>query len=76
MVTTIEAIRTIVECTPKSARTISVEIGKSANWLSATLNVVSDTKAGTLARIAEACGYRLQLVSDDGKETITIDPAK
>lgn len=72
--TTVEAIRALVARSGKSARAISSQIGKSPNWLSATLGIVSDTKAGTLAQIANACGFDLVLVDREHGETITIDP--
>ena len=59
------AIRRVAKLAGKTQGEISTGIGKSERWLSATFAAASDSKAGTVAAIAEVCGYRLALVPAD-----------
>jgi len=72
----LKAINTVIAKSGKSKMQVARDMGKSDYYVTALTGRGSVPKADTLALIAEACGYCLQLVSDDGKETITIDPAK
>ena len=70
----VEALRHIVEASGRPKMRISADLGRSSNWLATTLRNAQPPKAPTLAAVADACGYDLQLVRRDGGETITIDP--
>lgn len=71
-----DAIRELKARSGKSGVQISEELGKSPNWLGATISRGSDPQAGTLAAIAAVCGYRLALIGRDG-DRIDIDaPAR
>lgn len=73
---TFEAIRAMLGASGKSQRGVSIELGRTHNWLNSTLGIAQDTKAGTLAAIAKVCGYELQLVNRDTGDVLTIDPTQ
>lgn len=66
------AIKKMIANSGKSARAVSVEMGKSPNYMGATLAKVSDIGAANVARVAKACGYEL-ILKGHGEE-IPIDP--
>ena len=70
------AILCMIKQAKKSKRGISLELGKSPTWLSATLARPGSSEATTVAAIADACGYSLALVppSDVPPSAIVIDP--
>lgn len=70
-----DAIKELKARSGRSGTQISADLGKSPNWLGQTISRGSDPQAGTLAAIARACGYRLQLEGPRG-DKIEIDPPK
>lgn len=72
---TIQAVRSMLRHSGKTQAELSAAVGKSPSYISATLAQGSDLQGGTLARIADACGYDLQLVRRDGGDVLgRIDP--
>lgn len=67
-----EAIKRMMESKRYSARALSMAIGKDPNAVSTMFSRNSNTNVVTLAKMADALGYKLQLT--DGNETLTIDP--
>ena len=57
-----EAIRAMIKSKGKTLDAVSQQLGRSKNWLSATFYLSDDSKAGTVAEIARACGFTLALV--------------
>lgn len=57
-----EAIRAMIKKRGRTLDSISTELGRSKNWLSSTLYLADDSRAGTVAEIARACGFRLALI--------------
>lgn len=76
----LDAITGIVTASGRSWRDISNAMGKSDNYLSATVaqskRKAGDVRSATLAEVAAACGYALVLVPEgevpDG--AIKVDP--
>lgn len=62
----IEAIRTIVEESGLTHRQIAGRLGRYDTYVSQILTRGRDPLVSTLADIARACGYRLDLVPMDG----------
>lgn len=69
-----EALRTIVRESGQTLRSISTTIGRSQNYMAATVQNDSAPKADTIAEIADACGYDLLLRKRDDGSEIIIDP--
>ena len=57
-----EAIRAMIKKRGRTLDSISTELGRSKNWLSATLYLADDSRTGTVAEIARACGFALVLI--------------
>ena len=57
-----EAMRALIDGAGLSARGASLAMGRSDNWLSATLARPGGSKAATVAELAGVCGYTLALV--------------
>ena len=68
----IDALRVMVEASGMTHRQIAHRLGKYDAYVSQVLTRARDPQAATLADIARACGYRLDLVPLDGGATITI----
>lgn len=68
----VEAIRHMCDKSGISMREVSIRMGKSPTYLSATLSRGGGVGVSTLARIAKICGYALQANGHD--ETITVEP--
>lgn len=66
-----DAIRKIIESSGRSARSVSIEMGRAPTYLATTLGKGSDVGAANLAKIAGAVGWRLVLERDG--EEIEID---
>lgn len=60
-----DAIKKMIRTSGKTQDGVSVELGKSKNWLSATFAAASDSKASTVAALCSKCGYALALVPRD-----------
>ena len=68
------AVRHLVNMSGKSHRQLAADMGKSApTYVSGMINRGTDPQTSTFAMLARACGYRLQLVSDDGRDVVEID---
>ena len=70
------AMREIVNRAGISQRAASERMGRSPNWLGATLARQGSSEAVTLASLASACGYALVLVPKDAVDgsMLVIDP--
>lgn len=66
------AIRHMVKASGMSAYHVSREMGRTPSYVSTVLQRASTT-TDTMADIAHACGYRLFLASEDGRDTIELD---
>lgn len=71
---TFDAIKLMLKECGKSQRAVSLEMGRTQNWLNSTLLIAKDSKAGTLAHIADICGFDLLLRSRSTGKEIQIDP--
>ena len=71
MATVISAINAMVRGSGKNRQQISLEMGRSKTYLTATVQKKVRPRTDVLVEIAKACGYKLQLVGHD--ETIVID---
>lgn len=60
--TGLEALRTLPNQVNKSRRTLSVEMGKTPNYLSSLIAQGSKPTADTLAAVGKVSGYTLALV--------------
>lgn len=68
----IEAIREIVDTSGLTHRQIAQRLDKYDTYVSQILTRGRDPQASTLADVATACGYRLELVPLDGGRSIVI----
>lgn len=68
----IEAIREIVDTSGLTHRQIAARLGRYDTFVSQILTRGRDPQASTLADVATACGYRLELVPLDGGRSIVI----
>ena len=57
-----DAMRAMIEASGKSGRQVAREIGRSESFVSSTLAQGVCSRADTLARVAEACGYEIVIV--------------
>lgn len=69
-----DALKHIIEKSGKSARSVSLDIGKSPTYLYTVIGSKNDIGASKLAAVAKACGYKLILKSKD--DEITVDPTE
>ena len=60
-----DAMRAMIEASGKSGRQVAREIGRSESFVSSTLAQGVCPRADTLARVAEACGYKIVIVPKD-----------
>ena len=60
-----KAIRTMIERSGLTAIEVSQQMGRKENYISSLLSRGSSPTAETLASIAEACGWKLCLVSSE-----------
>ena len=60
-----DAMRTVVKNAGISMRAASERMGRSPNWLGATLARSGSSEASTLAALGDVCGYALALVPLD-----------
>ena len=60
-----DAMRAMIETSGKSGRQVAREIGRSESFVSSTLAQGVCPRADTLARVAEACGYKIVIVPTD-----------
>lgn len=73
-----DAIKAMAKDSGRSVRGVSQAMGRNPDYLGMTLSRGSVPKADTLARAAEACGYRLALVPAGSlpDDSLVIDPAE
>lgn len=70
-----EALRAMLQASGLSQRAAASAVGRSPSFVSVALARGSDLQASTLATMAGACGYSLQLVPrDSSREVLTISP--
>ena len=67
-----QALREIVEASGLTHRQIARRLGRYDSYVSQLLTRSGAPGADTLASVAGACGYRLELVPMDGSESLTI----
>ena len=60
-----EAVRHMCEQSGKGVVGVSQALGKSKMYLSALISRGSFPRTDTLVQIAQACGYRVELVKDE-----------
>ena len=70
------SIRSMTGAAGMTLRDVSRACGRSDGWLGALLRRPGDLTASSIARAADACGYRLALVPADRlpADAVTIDP--
>ena len=72
--TTLEAMRAMIDAAGMSTYAVACEIGRTSSYVSGMFRRGSVPGGDVLARIARACGYRLALIpNDDAQEVIYID---
>ena len=69
------ALRYVVETSGLTHRQIAHRLGRYDSYVSQVLTRSGAPGADTIATIARACGYRLELVPMDGGEAVTIGEA-
>jgi DNA-binding phage protein len=60
-----DVMRAMIETSGKSGRQVAREIGRSESFVSSTLAQGVCPRADTLARVADACGYKIVIVPKD-----------
>ena len=70
---TLQAVREMLAASGLTPYAAAVGMGRTPTYISGMLRRGSVPSADLLAKIAGACGYRLQLVPDDGGDVLTID---
>ena len=70
-----QALREMVEASGLTHRQIARRLGRYDSYVSQVLTRSGSPGGDTIASIAHACGYRLDLVPIDGGSTITIGDA-
>lgn len=71
---TLDAVRSMLDDAGATPYRVSLDLGRTSTYVATMLRRGSCPSADLLAEIANACGYRLQLVPKDGAgDTITID---
>lgn len=68
-----EAVRSVIVSKGLNNVQISKRLNKSKNYINAQLSSKRSPSVKTLATISHAVGWHVELVSDDGKERITIE---
>lgn len=67
------AVRAMLDDAGLSPYAASLKMGKAHSYVLSAIKRKGGISATVIADIARACGYTLQLVPDDGTDTITID---
>lgn len=70
----LDAIRRMCDESGVGPTQVSQAIGRARTFLSATLSRGNIPRVDTMAKVAQACGYRLILESDTDR--IVIDPTE
>lgn len=66
-----QAIRTIVTRSSMTQRAIATKMGRAQSYLSTYLSRNVSPRLDTAAEIANACGWKLMFVNDEG-ETVEV----
>ena len=69
---TTKAIREMIEASGMTHRQIASRMGRYDAYVSQLVSRGTEPRVDTLASVASACGYRLELVPLDGGASITI----
>lgn len=64
--TSTDAVRSMLEASGLTSYRVSVALGRHSSYVATMLRRGSRPSGDLLARVAAACGYRLQLVPLDG----------
>jgi transcriptional regulator with XRE-family HTH domain len=70
--TSLDAVREMLGASGLSPYRVAVVLGRTPSYISGMLRRGSCPSADLLAKIADACGYSLQLVPREGGDTLTI----
>lgn len=70
---TLQAVREMLDSSGLTPYRVAVKIGRHSSYVSQMVRRGSVPSADLLAKIAAACGYRLQLVPIEGGDVLTID---
>ena len=68
-----DAVMHMVKASGKSQYQASADAGRSKAYVSVLKAGRVDPSSRVLADLAHACGYRLMLASEDGRDTIELD---
>ncbi len=72
-----EVIRSLIERSGESARTISKRLGRATSWASMVGRSGRDPSLGTITRVADVAGYDIAIIDRATGETVaTIDPPR
>ena len=72
----IDVLPTIVRGSGRSMQSMSLQLGRSRNYITQTIQNLSVSKVDTVAEIADVCGYDLLLRKRDDGSEIVIDPPR
>lgn len=67
-------IHGMLEASGLSAPDVSRKVGRSRTWVATVGNPRRDPSLSTVARVADACGYRVAVLDGDGREVLTVEP--
>lgn len=70
----IQAMRIMQKASGKTGVQVSADIGRSRTYFGAITSAAKPPQVDTLAAIADACGYDLQLVSRVHGDVIKLEP--
>lgn len=68
-----DAVMHMVKASGKSQYQVSTDAGRAKAYVSVLKSGRVDPSSRVLADLAHACGYRLILASEDGKDTVELD---
>lgn len=68
-----DAVRLMIDRSGLTCYRVAMGLDRHSSYVSTMLRRGSVPSADLLARIARICGYRLELIPDDGGEPITLD---
>ena len=72
----LSALNTAVAHSGLTRSKVSVQAGRSRQFIATIMGQGHTPSSDTLADFADICGYDLALIKRDGSETIIIDPPK
>lgn len=71
--TSLEALRLMLDRSGVTSYRVALRLGRASSYVAGMLRRGSCPSADLLAKMADACGYDLRLISRDGLDSITID---